>query len=82
MLFVKLFHSICQYHDFQIFYLPVGKIERGFAYPYRRASKSRYIYNSDNLTVSMTRGGKPFYYQLNYRGDVVALTDAKITLRS
>lgn len=34
-----------------------------------------YTYNSDNLPVSMNRGGTTYYYQLNAHGDVTKLTD-------
>src|SRR5690606_33192135 len=31
---------------------------------------------ADDQPISMTRGGKTYYYHTNYRGDVVALTDS------
>ncbi|HWO76924.1 MAG TPA: RHS repeat-associated core domain-containing protein, partial [Bacillus sp. (in: firmicutes)] len=34
-----------------------------------------YTYGSENEPVSMFRGGKTYFYQLNGHGDVVALTD-------
>ncbi|GGA58434.1 hypothetical protein GCM10007416_34570 [Kroppenstedtia guangzhouensis] len=36
---------------------------------------AHYTYGANNELVSMTRGGKTYYYQTNYRGDVTALTD-------
>ncbi|PRX38679.1 RHS repeat-associated protein [Planifilum fimeticola] len=35
-----------------------------------------YTYGPNNEPVSMTRDGKTYYYQTNYRGDVLALTDS------
>ncbi|EGK10824.1 cell wall-associated protein, partial [Desmospora sp. 8437] len=37
---------------------------------------AHYTYGANNELVSITRGGKTYYCQTNYRGDVTALTDS------
>ena len=41
---------------------------------------AEYTYNESGQPVTMTRNSQTYYYVLNYRGDVMALTDASGTI--